>query len=120
MNAVVAGLRREADQFIASMPGDVAATFSADQHSAIAGVLHQRAWRRSRINVRVSLPLLSRRVFLTLVAGIDKRSAARRADERSIHPLRTLGNLLFMGTLLAVPYGALAIGLLVQSSILEF
>lgn len=51
---------------------------------------------------------------------IDKRSAARRADERSIHPLRTLGNLLFMGALLAVLYGALAIGILVQSSILEF
>lgn len=118
MNVVAAGLR--SDQFLASMPGDVAATFSADQHSAIAGVLHQRAWRRPTVNVRVSLPLLSRRFFLTLVAGIDKRGAARRANERSIHPLRTLANLLFMGALLAALYGALAIGLLVQSSILEF
>ncbi|MCH8113354.1 MAG: hypothetical protein IH905_15600 [Proteobacteria bacterium] len=116
MNVVAAGLRREADQFLASMPGDVAATFSADQHHAIAGVLRQRAWRRPRVNIRGSLPLLSRRYFLTLVAGIDKRSA----NERSIHPLRTLGNLLFMGALLAALYGALAIGLLVQSSILEF
>lgn len=120
MNVVAAGLRREADQFLASIPGDVAATFSADQLGAIAGVLRQRAWRRPRVNVRVSLPLLSRRYFLTLVAGIDKRSAARRAGERAIHPLRTLGNLLFMGALLAALYGALAIGLLVQSSILEF
>ena len=120
MNVVAAGLRREADQFLASMPGDVAATFSADQHHAIAGVLRQRAWRRPRVNIRGSLPLLSRRYFLTLVAGIDKRSAARRAKERSIHPLRTLGNLLFMGTVLVALYGALAIGFLVQSSILEF
>lgn len=120
MNVVAAGLRREADQFIASMPGDVAATFSTDQHRAIAGVLRQRAWRRPKVNVRISLPVLSRRYFLTLVSGIDKRSAARRENERSIHPLRTLGNLLFMGALLVALYGALAIGLLVQSSILEF
>ncbi len=120
MNVVAAGLRRDANQFLASMPGDVAATFSAEQLGAIAGVLRQRAWRRARVNVRLSLPLLSRRFFLTLVAGIDKRSAARRASERTIHPLRTLGNLLFMGAILAALYGALAIGLLVQSSILEF
>ena len=120
MNVVAAGMRSEADQFLASMPGDVAATFSDDQHQAIAGVLHQRAWRRPKVNVRTSLPLLSRRYFLTLVAGIDQRSAARRANERSIHPLRTLGNLLFMGSLLAALYGAVAIGILVQSSILEF
>ncbi len=120
MNVAAAGLRREADQFIASMPGDVAETFSAEQHHAISGVLHQRAWRQPRVNLRISLPLLSRHYFFTLVAGIDKRSAARRARERSIHPFRTLGNLLFMGAVLAALYGALAIGFLVQSSILEF
>ncbi len=120
MNVVAAGLRKDANQFLASMPGDVAATFSAEQLGAIAGVLRQRVWRRPRINVRISLPLLSRRYFLTLVAGIDKRSAARHANERAIHPLRTLSNLLFMGALLAALYGALAVGLLVQSSILEF
>ena len=120
MNVVAAGLRREADQFLASMPGDVAATFSADQHRAIADALRQRAWRRPRVNLRASLPLLSRRYFLTLVAGRDRRSAARRAGDRAIHPLRTLGNLLFMGAILAAIYGALTIGLLVQSSIVEF
>lgn len=120
MNIALTGLRREADQFLASMPGDVAATFSTDQHQAIAGVLRQRAWRRPKVNFRVSLPLLSRRYFLTLVAGIDKRGGARRANDRTVHPLRTLGNLLFMGAVLAALYGALAIGLLVQSSILEF
>lgn len=120
MNAAAAGLRREADLFLASMPEDVATTFSSEQHNAIAGVLRQRAWRRSKVNVRVSLPLLSRRFFLTLVAGIDRRSAARRDSERAIHPLRTLGNLLFFGAVLAALYGALVVGVLVKSSILEF
>ncbi len=120
MNAVAAGLRREADQFLSSMPGDVAATFSADQCRAISDVLRQRAWRRPKVNIRVSLPLLSRQYFLTLVAGIDRRTAERRTHERLFHPLRTLGNLIFMGAILAAIYGALTIGILVQSSILEF
>ena len=67
MNFAAAGLQKEADQFLASMPGNVAETFSVEQHRAIGGALHQRAWRRPRVNIRISLPLLSRHYFFALV-----------------------------------------------------
>ena len=63
---------------------------------------------------------MSRRYFLTLVGGADRRSPVRRHVERQTHPLRTLGNMLFLGAALTLTYGLGVLGLLVYSSVIEF
>lgn len=55
-----------------------------------------QAWnRRHAINIRLSIPLFFGRYYVTLVAGKERRSAARRSEERGKHPLRTTGNVIF-------------------------
>ncbi len=110
----------EADRFFDSMPQDVTATFSERQRAAVHAVLEQRAWRKPRVNIRLGVPLLPRRYFLTLVAGVERRGAARRRRERALHPVRTLANILFMGATLALIYAVVTAAFLVQSSIVEF
>ena len=65
-----------------------------------------REWSSDHpVNLRLSIPFIGGRYYLTVVAGRERRSAARRAAERKKHPLATLGNLTFMalvGTLLGV------------------
>lgn len=48
------------------------------------------------INLRLSIPLPFTRVYLTVVAGPERRSAARRAQDRLAHPRGRAGNLLFV------------------------
>jgi hypothetical protein len=50
------------------------------------------------INVRLSIPLLFMRVYVTLVAGKERRDKTRRRAERKKHPLGTLGNSFFFST----------------------
>ncbi len=57
-------------------------------------------WRSDHpVNIRLSIPLLSRRYYLTLVAGTERRSAQRMAEERKKHPLAKTGNVLVFGML---------------------
>ena len=55
------------------------------------------------INIRLSIPLVFTRVYVTLVAGKERRDVTRRRAERQKHPLRTWGNMLLFGY-----WGALA------------
>ena len=45
------------------------------------------------INLRLSVPLLFKRYYVTIVAGEERRSPERRAEERQKHPIKTIGNL---------------------------
>ncbi len=48
------------------------------------------------VNLRLSIPLLFTRYFVTIVAGKERRSGERVVSERKKHPLMKLGNLVFM------------------------
>jgi hypothetical protein len=54
------------------------------------------AWEQHPVDIRLSLPLIFARYYITIVAGKERRSAARRASERRKHPLNTSGNNLVM------------------------
>ena len=63
------------------------------------------------INLRLSVPLPFFRFYVTIVAGRERRSPARRAEERRKHPILTAGNLFLMtygGAVLAIALGAIA------------
>ncbi len=48
------------------------------------------------INLRLSIPLFSKRYYGTFVAGEERRSPERLKAERQKHPLKTTGNLIFL------------------------
>lgn len=59
--------------------------------------LQDRGWRSEHpVNLRVSIPLLFGRYYVTLVAGKERRSAARRAVERRKHPVAVPGNAILL------------------------
>lgn len=60
--------------------------------------------RDHAIDVRLSILVLGRRYYFVVLAGTELRSAARRARERTLHPLLTLGNVLFLGGVVAAIY----------------
>lgn len=75
--------------------------------------LGDRTWTKNHfINIRLSIPLFFTSVYLTIVAGTERRSPDRLRQERGKHPLATLGNLLcfgYSGVVLALALSALAI-----------
>ncbi len=48
------------------------------------------------VNIRLSIPLLFGRYYVTLVAGKERRSGERQVSERKKHPLMKLGNIVVM------------------------
>jgi hypothetical protein len=50
------------------------------------------------INIRLSIPLVFTRIYVTLVAGKERRCAERRRADRQEHPLRTWGNMALFGS----------------------
>ncbi len=48
------------------------------------------------VNIRLSIPLLFGRYYVTIVAGKERRSGERLASERKKHPLMKLSNLIVM------------------------
>ena len=72
------------------------------------------------VNVRLSIPLGSRRYYLTLVGGRERRNPTRRAEDRQRYPLRTAANLVFFLGLAVVVYVAALFVLAVQASLIEF
>ena len=51
------------------------------------------------VNIRITIPFLVDSYYLTLVAGAERRSPERRAEERRKHPLLTIGNVSVMAIL---------------------
>jgi len=76
-----------------------------------------RDWQPHPINIRISIPLIFGRWYLTLLAGPERRDQTRRAKERRKHPLFTLGNVIFMfivGTVIGSAVAVLMINGAVQ------
>ncbi len=51
------------------------------------------------VNLRITIPFLVNTYYLTIVAGTERRSRERRAEERRKHPLLTVGNVSVMAVL---------------------
>jgi hypothetical protein len=95
-----------ADHLFARLPRDTAESLTAEQRAAIRRAADERIWTYNHpINVRLGLPLPFGRVFVSIVAGRERRNAVRRQSERLANPLATRGNL----ALLAAAVGILII-----------
>jgi hypothetical protein len=51
------------------------------------------------INIRLTIPLIVTKYYLTIVAGKERRGPERQAEERKKHPIWTIGNTVFLAIL---------------------
>jgi uncharacterized membrane protein YidH (DUF202 family) len=107
------------ERLLARMPAEISASFTDAQREALVSALGESGWRRLPINLRFTISLPLRSFFVTLLAGHERRSRERRSAERRMHPLQTLGNILFVVGVSAVFCLAVLILLLLSTDILE-
>lgn len=106
--------------FFDRLPEQVVDTLTPEQKEAIHHAAEDPAWRRSPVDIRLTIPFLGRRYFFTLVGGAEKRSDERRAEERHHYPLRSAANVFFFIGLATIFYTAAVVVLALQSAIVEF
>lgn len=101
---------------LARLPPDFVASLSADQRRALRTALPGQPWRRHPVDLRFTLPLFGRGLYLTLVAGSERRNVVRRRDDRLRHPLHTSGNLAFLVALASLLYALVLTGLVLAQA----
>ena len=70
----------------------------------------QPRWSSHPVNIRLTIPLLFRNYYVTIVGGPERRSRERRISERKKNPLLVLGNIVvFFVTGTVVGLAALAL-----------
>ncbi len=85
----------QGDFRFARLPAWVMDTLTAEQRDAIQQAVCDPSLRHPPVNIRFSLPAFGRRYFVTIIGGVERRDAQRRAQERTKFPLRTAANFLF-------------------------
>ena len=94
-----------------------------DRPEAVAKTLERLSERTKNeltIDIRLSVPLVFWRFYVTIAAAPERRRPARRANDRTHYPLWTSGNIVFGGICAAVFLSVALIGVLAYSSILDF
>ena len=76
-------------------------SFSEAQEGAIRAAVRQDVWKHHPVDIRMALPTPFGRFYLAVVAGRERRGAARLAVGRNRHPLAGVGNLAMVGVLIA-------------------
>ena len=102
------------------LPPQILGGLSVEQRSAIAAAAGEWQAKSHRVNIRLSLPLLPKRWYFTVLGGPERRTAARRQAERTRNPVRTAGNMAFIFVAALTFYGVGAAVLLFSSSVLEY
>ncbi len=91
-------LDRRMEDMMSAIPSEVSESFTDVQLTAIKNAISRaQPWRLHPIDVRTTFPLFGRRIYVTLLSGIDSRSDTRRREDRQTHPMRTASNMLFLG-----------------------
>ncbi len=83
---------------------------SAEQEAAIRDAARQDTWKEHPVDIRLNLPSPFGCLYLTLVAGRERRGTARLVVERARHPLSGLANLIAIagiGTVVALAGAAI-------------
>ena len=88
-------------RFLSRVPADVAATFSQAQLLAIRDFVTSNRERQA-VDIRWTIPLIWFRFFIVVVAGPERRSAARLTAERAARPILTWSNVIVIAVFLAM------------------
>ncbi|MBF0393325.1 MAG: hypothetical protein HQL38_11665 [Alphaproteobacteria bacterium] len=109
-----------ADWLFSRLPDEVIDSFSPEQRAALYHAAKSPTWRRYPVNIRLSIPALTHRYFLTVVSGRERRNPDRIHREKAVNPVGTFGNMLFLMGVGALFYVMAVLALLAAASIVEF
>ncbi|MBE0532686.1 MAG: hypothetical protein IH626_17830 [Rhodospirillales bacterium] len=105
---------------VSRLPERVAGSLTAEQRRALHDAATAPAPGRPPVNLRFSVGPARWRMYVAVMAGIERRNAERLATERTRHPLHTLGNIFFALGLAVLFLLAALLAIALQSAILEF
>jgi len=94
--------------FLARVPAAVADSFTEAQLKAVKSAFARGAVPAHFSDIRISIPLITRRLYFVLLAGRERRSKERLSLERGLRSLWLVGN--------TVVVAALALALLVSAA----
>ncbi len=104
---------------LANLPDTVVDSLTPEQRAALWSASKPLSWRRHPVNIRLTFSFFGRRHFVTIVAGSERRGPDRIKRERKVHPLHTVGNVLFMLGLAGVFYLLAVFGIFLLSNLIE-
>lgn len=84
------------EELFSQVSPEIAATFTEEQIAAIKNSFQNRQWHKHDLNVRISVPVRLIHFYLVLLAGEERRSKQRLEYEKSLNPIWTPGNILFL------------------------
>ena len=102
------------------LPEALRASLSPEQQHALSAIVEPAPSNVHPVDLRITLPVPGRPMFLSVLAGPERRSRDRRSIERRRHPLHTLGNIVFLGSSLFGLYALGLIAFLAAGSVLQF
>ena len=77
--------------------------FSSDSYASVRKSPGGEPWGNDHpVNIRLSIPILFTRYYVTIVAGKERRSRERRAAERTKHPLAKFNNVVALYSCLII------------------
>lgn len=102
------------------LPPEILGSLTARQRSAIASAAGTPGWQPHPVNIRLSLPFVPHRYYLTIVGGPERRASGRRKIDRVRNPLRTAGNVAFVFCAAVAVYAVVIATVLISSSVVQF
>jgi len=102
------------------LPEALRASLTPEQQQAFSAFAEPATANVHPVDLRVTVPVPGRPVFLSVLAGPERRSKSRRAVERQRHPLHTIGNIIFLGSSLFGVYVLGLVAFLAAGSVLQF
>ncbi len=91
-----------AESLLRALDPAVRSGLTPEQEGAIRAAVRQDAWWCHPVDIRLSLPAPFGRLYVTLVAGRERRHPARIIAERGRHPLRGAANVTVTAVLAAI------------------
>ncbi len=117
-SATLGAFRR---QYLSRVPSHIKDSLDDEQLTALADIAAamRAAWaNRHRVDIRMSVPLLFSRYYLTVLSGPEGRGRRRRGEDGKTSPFRRLANVAFIGIVAAGFYTVAGLALLIYSSVL--
>tara|TARA_R110002110_G_scaffold415612_3_gene651883 strand:+ start:84557 stop:84922 length:366 start_codon:yes stop_codon:yes gene_type:complete len=102
------------------LPQAIRASLTPEQQQALSAFVEPAPANAHPVDLRVTVPVPGRPMFLSVLAGPERRSKSRLTLERKRHPLHTFGNIVFLGSSLFGLYVLGLITFLAAGSILQF
>ena len=96
-------------KFFENIPAEVAGSFDDAQLDAIKQVFGTRHWSSHAIDIRKSIPLIRRRIYVVFVAGREHRGRDRRRTEAALRSIRRFSQAAVIAAFLFMVLSSLAV-----------